>query len=110
MAYDEQLHQDIKRDFRNDSSPVPETTQYMTKDAIQSMVIANQQIKSEISRFNGDINKAYDFYNGLYNSEKSKLNAYSNKIADYNYKIIQDKKLLSVSHNPLELKKINERI
>ena len=110
MPYDDNLKQDIGRDFAENSRPAFDSTQYLTKNAIQSLVVTNNQIRSEISRFNGDIDKAYNFYNNLYNSEKSKLSSYTGKIADCNYKIIQDKKLLEFTKDPLAKNRITDRI
>ena len=110
MPYDEGMRQDIGRDLISESQPAFDTSQYLTKNAIQSMVVSNQQVRSELSRFNGDIERAYNHYNNLYNLEKARLNSYSGKIADFNYKIIQDKKLLEVTKNPVDQKKITERL
>ncbi len=110
MPYDEHLKQDIGRDFAESSRPAFDATQYLTKSAIQSLVVTNNQIRSEISRFNGDIDRAYNFYSNLYNSEKSKLSSYTSKVADCNYKIIQDKKLLNITTDPLARNRITDRI
>lgn len=110
MPYDDSLKQDIGRDFTEGSRPAFDTSQYLTKNAIQSLVVSNNQIRSEISRFNGDIDRAYNFYNNLYYSEKSKLSSYTSKIADCNYKIIQDKKILDITKDPLSRNRIIDRI
>lgn len=110
MPYDEHLKQDIGKEFIEDSRPVIDVSQHLTKSAIQSLVATNNQIRSELTRFNGDVDKAYNFYNKLYSSQKSKLSSYTSKIADCNYKIIQDKNLLNVTKNPLARQKITERI
>lgn len=110
MPYDDSLKQDIGRDFTEGSRPAFDTSQYLTKNAIQSLVVSNNQIRSEISRFNGDIDRAYNFYNSLYNSEKSRLSSYTSKIADCNYKIIQDKKILDITKDPLSRNRIIDRI
>ena len=80
MPYDEHLKQDIGKEFIEDSRPVIDVSQHLTKSAIQSLVATNNQIRSELTRFNGDVDKAYNFYNKLYSSQKSKLSSYTSKI------------------------------
>ena len=95
MPYDNTLRQDIGADFAEDSRPTIDIAQIAAQNSMKSLILANQSLKSELTRFNGDVEKAYDFYNNLYQTERSRLNSYNGKIVDFNNKIIRDQKLLT---------------
>lgn len=63
-----------------------------------------------MARFNGDINRAYDYYSEQYKKEASKLTSYKNRINDLNNKIIKDTSLLSKTNDLAERDKITSRL